>query len=331
MKLTQAVKLAKLATERGGMFDKIGLVSDGSLVHVRASNPRMAIAATAPYSGEINAAVNGDKLAAAISKFGDDAELIGGENVTIKAGRSRVTIESTSADDMFYMPTNGESAAAPDCIISMIQRVAFSAADGDVRHYLNGVYICAENDEAVAVATDGHRMAWLSTESDSEFAAIIPRESITALTAVGGSVSVGRAVMANTDDCTIAIQPIDGKYPDWRRVIPKHAHTAEVSRADMLDALGKVSIVANEKTLAAKMAIRRGDITITVDHVGANNAEAVISASASADMDIGINVRYLAEAVQTMGDTVTIGYTDAGSALSMTDGDLRCIIMPVRI
>jgi DNA polymerase-3 subunit beta len=111
--------------------------------------------------------------------------------------------------------------------VAHLKASLLQAAKKDIRYYLNGVYIDRTNTMTHAVATDGHRMSVFTSRLDASadcepFGIIIPRDIIEAAVKLAGKRS----------DATLAYKqeqwaldgmhfdPIDGKYPDYRKVVP---------------------------------------------------------------------------------------------------------------
>lgn len=331
MNLQEALKLAKLATSKDS--PNLKLKSKDGIVSVSARKQAFHIEARAECANELNCAVDANKIIGAVAKFGESITQ-DGDTVKLKQGRSRATIHATDASAFPDAPSlSDEFVDIPGDIIDMISRVSFAAAKDDVRAFLNGVYIETKGGVAYAVATNGQRMAWLERgiDSDVETSFIMSIDAISALVAVSPeSLSIGHIAHGDSGDASISIMPIDGKYAPWRKVIPEPCNKIEIDKAVILDALQKISVVSNDRLQVGAISFNPESIVLSSNLPDGSEAVAEVDADSPEQMDIGINVKYLAEAISSMsGDTVYIDYSDPKKAIHFTDGDLNVIVMPV--
>lgn len=329
MKLSRAVKLAKQATDKAGM---IGLRSHGDGLDVFAGSPSMQIRARCDLADlDIDAAVDARRLSTAVSKFGDYANITAKEGaITIKEGRSRVSIEASGTDMIPEVDDSLDTVETTPGTLDAIQQVAFTADVDDVREYLNGVYVSPD----AIVATNGHVMAYRALEQQGgDYAGtIINTKAIPALLSIADNLCIGRKVYGIGEGAEIAINPIDGQFPDWRKAIPNSAHTLTFDRAEMLDALDKVTIVAADKTFGVLVDIGEGIITFETTGKGQSSGQAAVDCEGGTTVQIGMNAQYLRDSVAAMqSDTVTMGYSDASTAVTLTDGELNVVVMPMRL
>lgn len=329
MTLLEAIKLAKLAAKD---ITNLKFVSTDGIVSVTGFSRAYTITAQAECASNINCAADAAKIHSAVQRFGDSIEQADNQ-LKLKQGRSRATIP-TMSDNFPESPRQSDGAVSVSGdIVNMIDRIAFAAAKDDVRAVLNGVYIEVKDNKAYAVATNGQRMAWLEQDidSDAETSFILSQAAINPLIAVSPeSIEFGYIAKGISQEAEISILPIDGKYVPWRKVIPESKHTVTVEKDSMLDALQKISVVSTDKLQKGIIHFSDGEIVLNSNLQDGSEAEAGFDADIPAQMEIGINVKYLAEAVSAMkGDDVTISYTDNRTAIHFTDGELNVIVMPV--
>src|SRR5574343_379482 len=156
------------------------------------------------------------------------------KRLQVRAGKSRFSLQTLPADDFPRMTVSeGESkqfSISQKAFRQLISKTQYSMAAQDVRYYLNGLLLLVEGKELRAVATDGHRLAYASVEIDTELPRqemILPRKTVLEL----------NRLLVDTDDVlNITLTPnqvrfafgsivlvsklIDGKFPDYERVIP---------------------------------------------------------------------------------------------------------------
>lgn len=330
MDITNAVKLAKMATGRNlPVYENIAIVNGEKMI---ATNGMIRMEIDVDVGG-IDCAVDGSKLSASLGKFKSPSFEHSDNKLTIKEGRSRASIPSTPSSEFPVFMESANGTTAPSELITAIKRVAFAAADGDVRGYLNGVYVGSIGGMAVAVATTGHHLAFAKIDEPCEYRpAIIPIQAISAIDSVKpSSIEIGTKIVFHSDGVELTVNPIDGRYPEWERVIPKNSQTLTVDRSSFIDALGKVSIVSNDKMQAGMMSITKDSITISTRHSD-SEAQAMIDCKATADVDIGVNIRYLIDATNAIDtDTITIEYSDPLTALMFVSDSLSVVVMPMRV
>ena len=332
MNIQQAIKTVKPAAKKGGL---IALQTEGGELRLTAVNPAFSITAIADTDTDITCAIDADMFANAVQKFGDGATIDHADNkLTIKQGRSRVSIDSRPVDDVPLMDDDiGDSAMIAGDRLEAIGRVLFAAGVDDVRPYFNGVFVSINEGNTDIVATNGHVMAYQSFKGDSEgksVNAIIGRDAVSALLSIADKCYIGNKVRGKNDDAIITINPINAKFPDWDRAIPGFQSKLMFIREDMLTAIDRVMVTMKEKFIGALMTIRDGEIVIESTK---GDAQAAIDCQGGADMQIGINARYVRDAVAGMpdGSTVTLEYTDPTTATRFTDGELYVVVMPMRV
>lgn len=236
----------------------------------------------------------------------------------IKQGRSNLKLESLRYSD-FPQPDYG---AADDCGITgeqladAIGFVAHAIPTKDVRHILNGVHLT----NGYCVATDGHRLAFCELPYDGPDI-IIPADSARQIGAMYGQVKVSdRQLVIDGKSSRFSSGLIEGKYVDWRRVVPKDlANTITFDGSAMLAELRTALLGGN----LAKFTLSDGQITIQND-----GAETAIDFEGQADLVIGYNIQYLIDAISTTGGgTITMQIQEGKPCLVNNN----LIVMPVRI
>ena len=273
-----------------------------------------------------------------------------GERVIIKAGRSRFTLSSLPAGEF---PVIDEINARQVIRVSreafrrLIEKTHFAMAQQDVRYYLNGTLLEASGTTLRAVATDGHRLS-LAETSLAEAAAtnqqvIVPRKGILELQRILAGdgeleLSIGtNHIRAQIGDIRFTSKLIDGKFPEYSRVIPaKPPHTLTAGRDLMRQALQRTSILSNEKYRGVRLTFGANTLMIQAHNPEQEEAEDQIEVSyTGAEMEIGFNVTYLLEALGAIDvDTVEVAVTDSNSScLIRAPGDsaIKYVVMPMRL
>ena len=273
-----------------------------------------------------------------------------GERVTVKAGRSRFTLSTLPASEF---PTVDEVNAqhtvqvAQSVFRRLIDKSHFSMAQQDVRYYLNGLLLESDGKMLRTVATDGHRLALSETELDTNAKAkhqvIVPRKGVLELQRIlGDSGNVELAIGTNHVRCQIGdirftSKLIDGRFPEYSRVIPSNpTKVVESDRESLRAALQRTAILSNEKYRGVRVNVKPKLLTLQAHNPEQEEAEDSLEVSYTGEeVEIGFNVTYLLDALAAIdGDRVQIGLTDENSSCLITvpgKQDCKYVVMPMRL
>lgn len=273
------------------------------------------------------------------------------EKVVIKSGRSRFTLLTMSPADFPSIETtqwDQTIGVAQQDLKALLAKTHFCMAQQDVRYYLNGLLVEVSGDRLRAIATDGHRLALseagLASGSASERQVIVPRKGVIELmrfledseAPVELQLS-GNHIRAELRDLTFTSKLIDGRFPDYNKVIPTaHSKIISVSRGEFIETLNRVAILSNEKYRGARLALSHDRMSITAHNPEQEEArEEIVIDYAGDELEIGFNVTYLTEAVSALdSDTIEFGLTDANSSCTIrAPGDKArvYVVMPMRL
>ncbi|HLD16292.1 MAG TPA: DNA polymerase III subunit beta [Coxiellaceae bacterium] len=274
------------------------------------------------------------------------------ERVILRSGRSRFTLSTLPAQDFPQFEANKKhlSFSLPHKdLLHLIQQTYFSMAQQDVRYYLNGMLFEAGSNSLRAVATDGHRLATHKITAVINEAArlqiIVPRKGIIELLRLLEeedreiSVIIGSNFIKISDDrFTFTSKLIEGRFPDYNRVIPKSTHKQVVIEGDALkQALIRSAILCNEKFRGVRFELREGLLRLSANNPEHEAAEEEITVEYhQGDLDIGFNVNYLLDILNAVPPgPITLSFTDNNSsALIETSGkdkEALFVVMPMRL
>lgn len=273
-----------------------------------------------------------------------------GDRLVIKAGRSRFTLATLPAAEF---PLVDEINAQQTLKLShgefrrLIDKTHFSMAQQDVRYYLNGMLLEAEGKQLRAVATDGHRLALCETSleiaSKSKQQVIVPRKGVLELQRILGEsgdieLAIGtNHVRAQIGGIRFTSKLIDGRFPEYGRVIPANANRIiDADRDTLRHALQRTAILSNEKYRGIRLNVKPGMLTLQAHNPEQEEAEDQIEVGYTGEeIEIGFNVNYLLDALAAIDtDRVAIGLTDANSScLIMAPGSAsaKYVVMPMRL
>jgi DNA polymerase-3 subunit beta len=302
------------------------LTIDGGQLSVTATDMELELVASTELpdaeAGEVT--VPARKLVDICRSLPADAEIrleVDGERALIRSGRSRFTLTTLPAVDY---PSSDSLTGELRVTVKegqlrrLLELTHFAMAHQDVRYYLNGLLLDIGEGLLRAVATDGHRLAIAEIPVQTGDAArqvIVPRKGISELLRLLGNgdeeviIDVGsNAIQIALPEVRLTSKLIDGKFPDYRRVVPK----------------GEDS-----------------DKTVVVERVVANNPEQeeaedeVEVAYEGEGLEIGFNVSYLIDALTALpGEEAEIHLGDSSSSCLITpkgEGDCQYVVMPMRL
>ena len=280
-----------------------------------------------------------------------------GENrATVRAARSRFTLNTLPAADF---PTTEaieglvEVSVTQRDLKELIERTHFAMANQDVRYYLNGLLLEFRGSRLRAVSTDGHRLAQAeiglqqSSPSEEVHQCILPRKGVQELLRLiqnsddAVDIVVGKASLrAAIDDVTFTSRLIEGRFPDYNRVIPRSEQCdkeAEVDRELVRRSLQRASILSNEKYRTVRLSFSTSTLHVAANNPDHEEAEDEVDIQYTGDaVEIGFNVGYLIDALGVLPtDTVSFHLSDPGSSCLLTpkedDGSCRYVVMPMRL
>ncbi|NZD50508.1 DNA polymerase III subunit beta [Rhizobium leguminosarum] len=256
----------------------------------------------------------------------------------VKSGRSKFSLNVLPASDYPSLSAGTYDAEFEVDLAGLFAPVAFAISNEEVRYYLNGIFLHSTEEGAVAVATDGHRLARNTIGSLGEFAGVIVPRKTVSLTPKGTvTVSVSETkIKIVSPEMTLVSKLIDGTFPDYQRVIPvSNENVVSVDRDAILKASERVSTVSSERGRAVKMSIAPGSIALHVSNPDSGSADDEIAADYSGEpIDIGFNSLYVRDVFGTLpSGPVTLALNDGGSPALITGGaeGLTLVLMPMRV
>lgn len=273
------------------------------------------------------------------------------ERAQVKSGKSRFTLSTLPATEF---PVVEEINAVKDFSLPqkelkrLIDQTQFSMAQQDVRYYLNGMMLEIQNNRLGSVATDGHRLAMCEVAAevavDEAQQVIVPRKGIQELSRLLEEVDSPVTIQVGSNHIRIQLgdvrftsKLIDGKFPDYQRVMPSNIDKEVIAERDILkQALTRTSILSNEKYRGVRITLEKNRMSIQAHNPEQEEAEEEIEVEyKGANLEIGFNVTYLLETLNVIaGDKVKISLSDSNSSCLITQKDseaCRYVIMPMRL
>ncbi|UTA47933.1 DNA polymerase III subunit beta [Simiduia sp. 21SJ11W-1] len=273
------------------------------------------------------------------------------QKLVVKSGRSRFTLSTLPANDFPNVedgPSDLQFSCAQKDIKRLIDRTAFAMAQQDVRYYLNGMLWEVTQGQLRVVATDGHRLAMctrpLEINCADKIQAILPRKGVIELARLlgdgdsGAEIKLGGShIRAITPEFTFTSKLVDGKFPDYERVLPKGGNRIVIGvRDELKQAFGRTAILSNEKYRGVRLQLDAGQLTIVANNPEQEEAEETVTVDYTGEsMEIGFNVSYLLDVTSVLGsENIKITLADSNSSALLEEpdsGDSAYVVMPMRL
>jgi len=273
------------------------------------------------------------------------------DRVLVKSGKSKFTLATLPANEYPLteaLESNSKISLPQKEFRALLEDTMFSMAQQDVRYYLNGLLLELEKNSLRAVATDGHRLALKEIKVETGIGEaqqiIIPRKGVIELIRllVGEeediSVEISKNhIRVNKNKLQFTSKLIDGKFPDYQRVIPKEGeYPVKTNRNVLKQGLIRASILSNEKYKGVRLVLQNDLLKAFAHNPEQEEAEEEIEINyKGGDIEIGFNVTYLLDALSSIKtEEVILNISDPNSScLILPDDETDCkyVVMPMRL
>jgi DNA polymerase-3 subunit beta len=271
--------------------------------------------------------------------------------VTVKSGRSRFTLSTLPAREF---PNVEDSMGTHQFTLKqgelkrLIDRTGFAMAQQDVRYYLNGMLWELSGKQLRVVATDGHRLALCTlphkVDVNGDTQVILPRKGVLELSRLlleeDAEIAVvigSNHIRATTNDFTFTSKLVDGKFPDYQRVLPRSPDKSVFgSRLELRQAFTRTAILSNEKYRGVRLKLTDNSLDIVANNPEQEEAEETVPVEYRGDsLEIGFNVSYLLDVLGVLsGERVKLSLSDPNSSALLEEsdeGDSLYVVMPMRL
>ena len=271
--------------------------------------------------------------------------------LTLTGGKSRFTLQTLPAEDF---PLVNESAefgpvfSVPQKTLkTLINQVHFAMAVHDIRYYLNGILFVAEGKQLTLVATDGHRLGLAQAQLETDIPkqeVILPRKTVLELQRLLKDEDTpiemrfaGNQARFNFSGLEFVTKLVEGKFPDYNRVIPKnHQNAVILGRTTLLASLQRAAILTSEKFKGVRVNSEPGLLRIASSNAEQEEAKEELEIDYGGDtIEVGFNVTYLMDALSNISqDMVKIELQDGNASALITVPEqtgFKYVVMPMRI
>ncbi|WFB48161.1 DNA polymerase III subunit beta [Vibrio coralliilyticus] len=273
-----------------------------------------------------------------------------GDRVQVRSGRSRFSLSTLPANDFPNIEdwqSEVEVSLTQGELRGLIEKTQFSMANQDVRYYLNGMLFEIDGMTLRSVATDGHRMAVSQVQLGADFAQqqiIVPRKGVLELVKLLDApeqpvtLQIGSSnVRAEVNNFVFTSKLVDGRFPDYRRVMPQTTtKTLEAECDELRQAFSRAAILSNEKFRGVRVNLADTEMRITANNPEQEEAEEMLDVSFEGDpIEIGFNVSYVLDVLNTLRcEKVRVSMSDANASAmieNVHDDGAMYVVMPIRL
>ncbi|MBD1823602.1 DNA polymerase III subunit beta [Cyanobacteria bacterium FACHB-DQ100] len=275
---------------------------------------------------------------------------------TITSASGRYQVRGMGAEEFPELPRieEGEQTQlVADRLVDGLRGSLFAASADETKQVLTGVHVSMQSDGLEFAATDGHRLAVVTTveedapEADSQFDVTVPAKALQELMKMldrqnGNAINVqfdqGQVIFEWTDQ-RLTSRLLEGQYPNYRQLVPRQfTHQMTVDRRSFLSALERISVLADQKNNIVKVQLdpTNQQLTLAVDAQDVGSGREAVPAQISGDgMEIAFNVRYLLDglkAINTSEIQMQLNTSTSPVVLSPL-GNLKMtyLVMPVQV
>jgi DNA polymerase-3 subunit beta len=272
--------------------------------------------------------------------------------LTLQGGKSRFTLQTLPADDFPLVNESvdfGPVFSVPQKTLrELVNQVHFAMAVHDIRYYLNGILFIAEGKVLTLVATDGHRLALaqaqLQSDVPSKQEVILPRKTVLELQRLLKDVDTpidmrfaNNQAKFNFSGMEFVTKLVEGKFPDYNRVIPRnHKNAVLLGRAPLLASLQRAAILTSEKFKGVRVNIEPGLLRIASSNAEQEEAKEELEVDYNGDaIEIGFNVNYLIDVLANSSqEMVKLELQDSSASALFSVPEMpgfKYVVMPMRI
>jgi DNA polymerase-3 subunit beta len=269
----------------------------------------------------------------------------------VRSGKSRFNLQTLPVADFPAMADPGAAQAKVQlpqkALRELLLLVQYSMAQQDIRYYLNGLLLVLDGGQVKVIATDGHRLGYAARplgQSQEKREVILPRKAVIELARLladsedGVEIEIFASMVRFGFGTTVlTTKIIDGKFPDYTRVVPtNYQKRFSVNRMELLQSLQRAGILSNEKFRGVRWTVSPGSLRISCTNNEQEEAQEEMEISYAGEaLDIGFNITYILDVLNNVhSEAVECAFGDANSSMLVTVPDnreFRYVVMPMRI
>ena len=275
-------------------------------------------------------------------------EVNNNDRASVLSGSNNSKIEGLSTRDFPPVP----SAEGKHCfridqgvLKAMFRKTSYAASLDETRRVLNGVLLAFKENKLTMVATDGRRLALVDHEievsPEAETEMILPTKAVAELVRMLGNegevkiYAQKNLAVFESGTTVMSSKLVDGVYPNYRQVIPGGCdERVSIDREELLEAVGRVSVVATDKSNAVRMTFSANQLMLYLNSQGVGESYETIAVKYSGrEISIVFNPEYVMDPLKNMEDDEVYFELNDGHSPAL----LKCkvpflyVLMPLRI
>jgi DNA polymerase-3 subunit beta len=339
------------------ILSNVLLEIQGDQVTLTATDLELQVASrteTAAGSGHHATTVSARKLQDILRALPDGSALaleLQDKRLQIKAGKSKFSLQTLPAPDFPKLAPSGNATAVLELgqrdLKQLLALVQYAMAQQDIRYYLNGLLMSLSPAGLTVVATDGHRLALarLPLEVDlPKVEVILPRKAVLELVKLLGDADAKMRIEVRDNQVAFffgttefVTKVVDGKFPDYQKVIPSgYQKHLVLDRQTLQQSLQRAAILSNEKFRGVRWVLTEGSLRIVSSNTEQEEAEEELEIQYKGEpLDVGFNVTYLLDVLANVSSAqVQCSLGDSNSSMLMTlpdNAQFQYVVMPMRI
>lgn len=272
--------------------------------------------------------------------------------VLLVAGTAKFSIQCLPASHYPLLKVTDEIIAqfsiSQKTLKRLIWQIQYAMAEKDSRVFLNGMYFEVKNKKLNLISTDAHRLGFVTTDIDTTIdnaSAIIPRKSIIELFRLLDEESQevinvkfsNNQVVFETKDKQLVTKIIDGKYPEYERVIPiSNDKLCLINRQDLQQAVERVGVIGIDKLKSLVITINNNKMNIicTNEDQEESSDEIVVNYQYDNPLKFNFNINYVKDLLSNSDhDVLQLAFSESGKSVLITvpdDTNFKAVLMPIR-
>lgn len=338
------------------ILSNILLRHDGKNLSLTGTDLEVEITALVPGSGDskLEMTVPARKLYDICRALPSEADIQIGfekEKALVKSGKSRFRLLTMPAAEFPSIETTQWDitlSVSQKQLRWLLEKTMFCMAQQDVRYYLNGLLLEVNPKHLRAVATDGHRLSMAQIDASPSIKAekqvILPRKGVQEMARFledsdePVEIKIGaNHLRATLKNITFTSKLIDGRFPDYNKVIPSNQSKKILVKRDVFrETLNRVAILSNEKYRGVRFGLSNDVMSITAHNPEQEEAQEEMAISYKGEeIEIGFNVNYISDAAAAIdAEEVEFGLNDSNSSCLICapgNNNHLYVVMPMRL
>lgn len=356
-KAIQTVQRAIISKPSTPIFSGIHILTENNTLKVQAMDLNMAISCNIEADIEVqgDVVVSAKHFSELIRKLPDETLTISKNEETktiqVISGKSEYQLLLMNEEDYPKFPTfdgNQSIVIEDESIKELIKKTIFSCSTDEARPLFTGILVEVKEHKITFVGTNTHRLAIKSMPytDDSDMNVIIPAKVLQEISRnLTGEVPqqvkislLNNQIMVIIDNVVIISRLIEGKFPDYKRVIPpKFSSVTKINVKKLAGAVERIALFSTDGDYSIiKMSIEANEITITSSSPDVGKGREIIACTTEGEsLNVAFNAKYVLDILKNVeAEEVTMSLNTSLSPVCVTcdeEQDYIYILTPVRV